>query len=174
LDAYDQFLRGIAKFHQSTEEANTQALTLFSKAIELDPEFAAAYGMAGWCYVRRKANGWMTNFSRAQEVAEAERLARLAIALGKDDAVAMCTGGYTLAYVAHDLDAGGNSIDRALVLNPNLAWAWLYSGWNKGLAGRCRGRDCTRQPFDPPESARCIYLRHVFGNGVGTLPHGAV
>ena len=135
LDAYDQFLRGIAKFHQSTEEANTQALALFSKAIELDPEFAAAYGMAAWCYVRRKANGWMTNFSRAQEVAEAERLARLAIALGKDDAVAMCTGGYALAYAAHDLDAGGNSIDRALVLNPNLAWAWLYSGWNKVWLG---------------------------------------
>jgi adenylate cyclase len=135
LDAYDQFLRGIAKFHQSTKEANTQALALFSKAIELDPEFAAAYGMAAWCYVRRKANGWMTNFSRAQEVAEAERLARLAIALGKDDAVAMCTGGYTLAYGAHDLDAGGNSIDRALVLNPNLAWAWLYSGWNKVWLG---------------------------------------
>ena len=135
LDAYDQFLRGTAKFHQSTEEANRQALALFSKAIELDPEYAAAYGMAAWCYVRRKANGWMTNFSRAQEVVEAERLARLAIALGKDDAVAMCTGGYALAYAAHDLDAGGNSIDRALVLNPNLAWAWLYSGWNKVWLG---------------------------------------
>ena len=28
----------------------------------------------------------------------------------------------------------------------------------QGLAGRCRGRDCARHPFDPPESARCILM----------------
>jgi hypothetical protein len=41
---------------------------LFSKAIELDADFALAYGMAVWCYVWRKINGWITD--RVQEIAE--------------------------------------------------------------------------------------------------------
>ena len=38
----------------SDRQANTEALRLFLKAIELDPDFAAAYGMDAWCYVWRK------------------------------------------------------------------------------------------------------------------------
>src|SRR5262249_58381870 len=100
-----------------------EALRLFYKAIEIDPDFASAYGMAAWCYDVRKAYRWMVD--RAEEVAEALRLARKAVSLGKDDAMALSRGGHTLAYVAHDLDAGRVFIDRALALNPNLAFAWL-------------------------------------------------
>src|SRR5262249_1580398 len=46
LDAYDYFLRGMAAFNQWTEEANSEALSMFGRAIELDPKFASAYGMA--------------------------------------------------------------------------------------------------------------------------------
>jgi tetratricopeptide (TPR) repeat protein len=55
--------------------------------------------------------------------------------LGKDDAVAICTAGIVLAYVVGDLDEGDELIDRALVLNPNWAWAWLFSGWVKVWLG---------------------------------------
>ena len=37
LDAYDHYLRGMASFNQWTREANAEALSSFSKAIELDP-----------------------------------------------------------------------------------------------------------------------------------------
>ena len=51
LDAYDYYLRGMASIYRWTREANDEALRLFYKAIELDPDFASAYGMAAWCYV---------------------------------------------------------------------------------------------------------------------------
>ena len=54
LDAYDYFLRGLAVCHEWTREANNEALSLFYKAIELDPNFAAAYAFAARCYGRRK------------------------------------------------------------------------------------------------------------------------
>jgi TolB-like protein/class 3 adenylate cyclase len=133
LDAYDYFLRGIARAHQWTREANNEALRHFHRAIELDPEFASAYGLAARCYSVRKSAGWVTD--REQEIAEAERLARRAAELGRDDAVALCTAGIALAYVVGDLDDGAALADRALVLNPNLAWAWLFSGWVKVLVG---------------------------------------
>ena len=127
LDAYDYFLRGIASLHSWTKESNDEALRLFSKAIELDSDFASAYGMASWCYVRRKGSRWIID--RAQETAETARLARRAAELGWDDAVALAWGGFALAYVVHDVEVGAALIDRALQLNPNLAEAWHFSGW---------------------------------------------
>jgi TolB-like protein len=127
LDAYDYFLRGIASLHSWTKESNDEALRLFSKAIELDSDFASAYGMASWCYVRRKGSRWIID--RAQETAETARLARRAAELGWDDAVALAWGGFALAYVVHDVEVAAALIDRALQLNPNLAEAWHFSGW---------------------------------------------
>jgi TolB-like protein len=133
LDAYDHFLRGMACVHLGTRQDIDEALRLFYRAIELDRDFASAYGMAAWCFVWRKVNGWIGN--RAQEIAEAARLARGAVDLGADDAVALSAGGYTLAFVVHDLDAGSAFIDRALAVNPNLASAWQNSGWVKTFLG---------------------------------------
>jgi TolB-like protein/tetratricopeptide (TPR) repeat protein len=133
LDAYDYFLRGMASVHQWTSDANDDALRMFRRAIELDADFASAYGMAAWCYTWRSINRW--TIDREQETAEATRLARRAVDLGADDAVALCMGGYALAFVAHDLDAGAALIDRALALNPNLAWAWHSSGWLRAFLG---------------------------------------
>ena len=121
LDAYELFLRGMARevadlaggLEQPTSEGTSEALKLFYGVIKLDPGFASALGMAALCYAQRKAFGWISD--REQEVAEAARLARRAIQSGKDDAVALATGGYVLAFVAHELEAGVAAIERALM-----------------------------------------------------------
>ena len=133
LDAYDYFLRGMAAFHQYSKDLNNEALPLFYKAIELDPNFASAYGMAARCYSQRKGGGWATD--RAQDIAETARLARRAGVLGWDDAFALCTAGIALAFVVGDVEEGAAFIERALALNPNLNWAWLFSGWVKVWLG---------------------------------------
>lgn len=129
LDAYDYYLRGMANFHQGTREAVDEALPLFYRAIQLDPEYASAYGMAAWCHFWRKINGWMTD--RLQEVAEGARLARRAVELGKNDAVALTRGGHALGHFGGDLDGCVALLDRALVLNPNLSAAWYLSGFQR-------------------------------------------
>src|SRR5690606_32773551 len=57
LNAYDCYLRGLAHMHRGTREAIENALPLFKKSIDLDPDYAAAHAMAGWCYFWRKVNG---------------------------------------------------------------------------------------------------------------------
>jgi len=133
VSAYDHYLRALAVVNQMTKESNDEALRLFSKTIERDPEFALAYARAAHCYVRRKANGWMVD--RSREIAEAEHLARRAVELGRGDAVALSYGGHTLGYVVCDLDDGTAFVERALVLNSNLAAAWGASGWMKACLG---------------------------------------
>ena len=133
LDAYDYFLRGVASAHRVTRESTGDALQLFAKASELDPDYASPHGVAAFCYVVRKINGWTAD--RAQEVAESARLASRAAELGKDDAVALAFGGLALGYVAGDLEGAVALIDRALVLNPNLAAAWYASGTVRAFRG---------------------------------------
>jgi TolB-like protein/tetratricopeptide (TPR) repeat protein len=153
LDAYDYFLRGMASFHQFSRDANAEALRLFYQAVNLDHDFASAYGMAAWCYVQRRDAGWVTN--RRQEIAETARLARRAAELGRNDAVALGTGGIALTFVVGELNEGSAMIERALELNPNLATTWLFSGWQRICLGepdvaiKHLARAIRLSPFDP-------------------------
>lgn len=161
LDAYDYYLRGMASVHRWTKEGVSEALKLFFKAIELDPEFASAHGAAAWCYYWRKANGWIID--RAQEISETVRLASRAAELGSDDAVALSFSGLALGYVGGDPEAGAAMVDRALALNPNLAIAWSASGFlrlflgDHDLAIEHTARAMRLSPLDP----LIFHMHHV-------------
>ncbi|MGY3288035.1 adenylate/guanylate cyclase domain-containing protein [Bradyrhizobium sp. LM2.9] len=153
LTAYDYYLRGLVKLRRTTMEANREALALFCRAIELDRGLACAYGMAAWCYVQRKARGWM--IEPEQESAEATRLARKAVHLGGDDPVALSRGGYALAFVAQEFDDAAALMDRGLAVSPNLAEAWTLSAWlrvwrgESDLALEHVARAMRLSPLDP-------------------------
>jgi TolB-like protein/class 3 adenylate cyclase/Tfp pilus assembly protein PilF len=129
LSAYDFYLRGMAAMHLMSREGSEEALANFSKAIQLDPRFAAAYGMGARCYAMRKMARWMKDI--AQESVEAEKLARQAVELGPDDEIALCTAAFAINDFANEFAVADALTERALALNPNLAWAWLFSGWVK-------------------------------------------
>jgi TolB-like protein/class 3 adenylate cyclase len=133
LDAYDFYLRGLAAVNTVSREASDMALRMFSMALERDPDFTLAYAQAAFCYTLRKENGWMVN--REQETAQAARLAKRAVEMGRDDAVALCLGGMTLAYVVGDMEDGVAFVDRALVLDSNMAAASFAHGWLKLCQG---------------------------------------
>ena len=153
LDAYDHYLRGMTNLHRGTRESIDEALARFNRALQLDPNFASAYAMAAWCHVWRKVNGWVTD--RPREIAEGARLARRAVELGGDDAVALTRGGHAVAHFTGDVDGGIALIDRALVLNPNLASAWFLGGFLRAWNGEPDGaieyfaRAMRLSPLDP-------------------------
>jgi TolB-like protein/Tfp pilus assembly protein PilF len=170
LDAYDYYLRGMEHFYQDNQESICQAMRLFSRAIELDPAFAAAFAVSAMCYVQRQASGWTTD--RQKEVSETARLARKAVQYGKDDALVLCRAGHALAYVVHEFDAGQLFIDRALALNPNLARAWHSSGWLRVWMGDpdtairhfAQFKRLSPSPLDPamPRTLAGIAFAHFF------------
>ena len=153
LDAYDLLLRGFANVYKWTREGNDEALRLFYIAVERDPDFSAAYAAAAGCLSRHKGFGW--GIDGEQEAVEARRLARRAVQSGKDDAAVLANAGYALAYVALDLDDGAAFLDRALIINPNLAFGWFAGGWGKVWLGEPDraierfARGMRLSPFDP-------------------------
>ncbi len=166
LDAYALYLRGLAKLHKfANRHANEEALRLFYRAVELDPDFVSAYDRAALCYGYDKGHGWLSD--TASEIAEVRRLAQRAVELGKEDATALSGSGWALAYVARDLEAGAALIDRALLLNPNLAEAWHNGGWVKNWLGEFGPaierftRAMRLSPFDPWIPAMRIGIAHA-------------
>jgi TolB-like protein/class 3 adenylate cyclase/tetratricopeptide (TPR) repeat protein len=154
LDAYTVYLRGLARLYQfDSRQANDEALRLFNKAIELDPDFASAYGHAASCYAYAKGVGWI--LGTADEIADAKRLAHRAVELGKDDAIALAAAGWALAHIVRDFEQAAALIDRALLLNSNLAEAWFSGGWIKNWLGEpepaieCFAHAMRLNPLDP-------------------------
>jgi tetratricopeptide (TPR) repeat protein len=109
--------------------------------------------MAARVYSLRRGGGWLTGSDA--EVAEVARLARKAAELGKDDAVALGTAGMGLSFIVGDHKHAKALTDRAVALNPNLAWAWLFSGWVRVWLGEPEaaiervGRALRLNPNDP-------------------------
>ena len=153
LDAYHHYLRGLSALRQFSSDATGEAVRHFQRAIELDSVFAAAYGMIAWCHFRRYSLALSTNW--AHESAEAIPIARRAVELGRDDAIALCMGGIALAGIALEMDAGNAYLDRALALNPNLAIAWSNHALVKIWCGEhapaivCLKQALRLNPLDP-------------------------
>jgi len=147
LDAYDYYLRGISNYYPATREDASEMLRHLKNATDRDPNFAAAYGMAAWCNARRKGSGWTVDQQR--EKIETAQLARRAIQLAKDDALAIAWAAFGLALVVGELDEATHLIDRALELNPNLAIAWLDArlGRRVGRCTRAFGASTVPQPI---------------------------
>ncbi|WP_368911855.1 adenylate/guanylate cyclase domain-containing protein [Taklimakanibacter deserti] len=134
LDAYDQYLRGMEGFHKFSREGSKEALSHLYRATELDPSYAAAYSMIARIYVQRNAGDWAED--QAHEVAETEKVAIKAVELDRNDAVVLANAGFAFCDILGLVEEGDAMIDRALELNPNLAWIWLYSSWTKTSLGQ--------------------------------------
>ena len=118
LDAYDYYLRAMWKFRQTSRSAIGEALPMFYKAIRRDPEFASAYAMAAWCHSLRKVNRWMTDPERRSQ--KARDWCAGPSELGQNDAVALARACMRCC-IWSAISTGLASIDRAMVLDPNLA-----------------------------------------------------
>ena len=159
LDAYDYYLRGLSKVRRWTRDTNVEALALFTEAIARDPHLACAYGMSAWCHVVRKARGWM--IEPARETIEAIALARNAVRLGSNDPVALCMGGYALAYIADEFNDAIAFMDRGLAVNPNHAQAWNLSSWLRVWLGE--------HDLALDHAARAVRLNPLDGSMAGGL-----
>jgi adenylate cyclase len=127
LDAYDLYLRALGRFHQHTEPALRDAITLLRQVLTVDPTYAAAAALICECRVALMAQG--AAVVSAEERAESIALARLAVDLGKEDPDALSWSSLALSIFSGEHAVAEAAVDRALALNRSSATGWNAKGW---------------------------------------------
>jgi adenylate cyclase len=125
LAAYEYVLRGRADFSSPTRATNDEARSLFQRAIDLDPNYAAAYAALGFAHYEAVVSGW-AEFPD-DEISRAEVLGKKALAL--DPAT---TKAYLLlaniGMYQRDYDRALGQVDQALAVNPSDADCYQVRG----------------------------------------------
>jgi len=123
-EVYDLYLQGLYFSNKGSEEDLRRALSFFQRAVEKDPTFSRAWtGIAKVWYFLADA------YVKPLEAYPASKEAALkAIALDEKDAEAHCYISEAKRVLDWDLAGADEELKRALQLDPNSAWAHLFSG----------------------------------------------
>lgn len=133
LNAWDFYVRGLARFYEETCEGNGKARAMFEQAVALDPEYCEAWARLGWTHARDVQHA-CTDDPEAS-IREGFRTARQAVALDPDSAVAHLSLG-TVHIWAGETETALTEAQSALRLNPNYAHAALAVGNRLDLLGQ--------------------------------------
>ncbi len=122
LDAYDLVLRALPKASAAMPAEAAGAIPLLERALSIEPDYATAHGLLGWCHETIYIRGGFGEHSRT----EAIRHARAAIAYGRDDATALALGGLVMALINHDQLAAFDAFEQALAISPSSSLALSF------------------------------------------------
>jgi adenylate cyclase len=131
LEAYDYYLRGRQLQRRRSKGANEEARPLLERAIELDPQFAQAHSILASVHVLDYVNRWCD--SPEESLRRAEELAQRAVELDDEEPEAHVVLGLMLM---REHDRAMAEAQRALALDPNLAWAHSLLGQALHYSGR--------------------------------------
>lgn len=128
-DAHHAVLTAIQNIFRMDQPGFMQARDLLVRAIDLDPQYAAAHAWLAYWSIMAVGQGWVENPRDVTSLAgdAAER----AVRLDPLDARALAIAGHVKAYLMHDVQSALQLHARAIELNPNLPIAWTLSSWSK-------------------------------------------
>jgi adenylate cyclase len=160
LTAYDLYLRALAQSYRFTEEGFAEAVVLARRALAIDPSYAPAAALVGWCRVLQRVRRW--GALSDEDIAEACLLARQALEAERDDAETIWQAAFTLFFLAGEVSMAAAALDRALARNSNAAHAWIARGHIHAL------RNEPDAAIEAIKRARRLspFDRHAFGYAV--------
>src|SRR5439155_5728079 len=138
------------------------ALEELERPQELVPTYGLPKAVAAWCWGQRAAHGF--NSTPEIDRQRAYRLAEEAGVLGAHDALTLTLSSGALVLL-HRLEEAERRLERALALDPWLAYGWIRRGWMSAYFGDSDGaiRELRTalhlMPFEP--------LRHITFIGMG-------
>ena len=165
LDSYDHYLRGMAALHGRQWP---EAYALFKRAIERDPDYAAAHAMLAWSLLLQQAMRGSPLSEESKD--EAIRHARVASRLADEDAFALARAGHVLTYLGHEYDLGASMVQQAVDLESKPCDGVVFA--RMGHAALCRRGIVRRKlrPDAPAQSARSTESRRMVRQVMGAVP----
>ncbi len=155
IRAYEFVLRG-RQFFQQTRKASLEfALEMFSKAIEIDPEYAEA--RIGAAYTGALLRMYYP--SEEDVLKEADAQSRRALDLAPDSSDAHAARGFVL-FLQNDVDAAEASFGQAMQLDPLQFESRYFLGRIRFQQGR---HEDAAELFDEALAAREDYQAAFFG-----------
>ena len=151
--AYDLVLRAMPHLWTHRAEANAEAIRLLDEAHRIDPDYGRASAFAAWARAQQVVYNWADDIAAMR--AEGDRLIALAADTVSDDPTALCALSTATMLLFADLDRAQSFVDRALLLDPNLAWGWARRGFLNIYRGQpqegvaCFERAIRLSPLDP-------------------------
>ncbi|MGE5208964.1 MAG: protein kinase domain-containing protein [Alphaproteobacteria bacterium] len=131
-EAYDLYLQGLYLSNKSDEESLRKSLSLFQRALDIDPNLARAWtGVAkAWLWL---SDAYVTPLEATPKFEEA---ASKALALDERDAEARCYLGEAKRTWRWDLAGEDAELRRALEIDPNCAMAYFFLGLLRSSQGQ--------------------------------------
>jgi adenylate cyclase len=153
LTAHDLYLRALAQSYRHTDEGFAEAVVLARQALAIDPSYAPAAAMVGWCRTHQRVLGGEHCRTRtsAEPAAWHDRCSKPSAMTPRRFGQAA----RTLFYLAGEAAMAVAALDRALALNPNAAHAWLARANIRALRSQPEAaiealeRARRLSPFDP-------------------------
>lgn len=167
-EAHHAVLTAIQAIYRLERTKFWRARELLTRAIELDPDFAAAHAWLAYWGIAAVGLGWTDGASDIFTLAgqSAER----AILLDPLDARALAIAGHVKAYLLHDVKSALALHARAIERNPNLPVAWTFSALSKSYSGdhatgmRHAEMALSLSPRDPHifKAEQALMIAHLF------------
>jgi len=127
ISSYDLYLRALALLDTFEKAPMFEAITLLERAVNRDPKYALAMGLAAYAHAQVWVSKWADEVE--QHRVAARDLAQRAVQLGWDDAdvLSWVVGAYLA--LQEDAEISRALIERSISLNSGSAQAWMMSGW---------------------------------------------
>lgn len=121
--AHDAYLRGLQGWNLRTRDGFQQAIANFTRATELDPDYAPAFASLARVYSLAPIFAGVPAGEAAPKALEA---ANRALRLDESLADAHCAVGFVKGHYEYDWSAAEHEFHRAIELEPNNAYAHLF------------------------------------------------
>ena len=131
-EAYDLLVRARTRMFVFTPEALVERRALLERAIEIDPELAAAHALLSSANITEYLNGW--NDAGPDNLASALEIAERACDIDPAEPQAFHALALANLWIGN-FDAAAHAAERAVELNPNFAGGYSALGQVRDFAG---------------------------------------